>query len=278
MDKKDNPAAAARPVQISAADGHSGADLWQLAAEVPVSLCYNGVAHAVMMASPSDLEDFALGFSLSERILESTSEIDDLDVRKVDRGYLINMNVTEAAGARVAERRRNLPGQSSCGICGVIELEEALPKLPPLKAKPMASIAAVKRAARSLREHQPLNAQTRSMHAAAFADPSGAIMLAREDIGRHSALDKLIGAASRQGVGMTGGFIVLSSRCSVELVQKAVIAGVPLMVTVSAPTTLAVDLAEEAGLTLLSMAGEASVAVITDPHLMFTQQTAEAGL
>lgn len=118
MDKKDNPAAARRPVAISGAAGQKRVDLWQIAAEVPVSLCYNGVAHAIMMASPSDLEDFALGFSLSERILEGKADLEDLEVQEVERGYLIDMRVTEAANARVASRRRNLPGQTSCGICG----------------------------------------------------------------------------------------------------------------------------------------------------------------
>lgn len=251
---------------------------WGLAAEVPVSLCYNGVAHVVMMASPSDLEDFAVGFSLSERILESVADIEALDVREVDRGTLIDMRVSEAANARVASRRRNLPGQASCGICGVIELEAALPVLPKIAATPVATLAAVKRAVVSLREHQPLNAQTRSLHGAAFADPSGTIALAREDIGRHNALDKLIGAAVREGVGIAEGFAVLSSRCSVELVQKVVIAGIPLMVTVSAPTTLAVELAEEAGLTLFCMAGDSDVAIITDPHLIYSRQKTEASL
>lgn len=274
---KENPSVVDSEIEVSGSEGARPVR-WGLAAEVPVSLCYNGVAHVVMMVSPSDLEDFAIGFSLSERILKNVSDIESLDVREVDRGTLIDLRVSEAANARVSARRRNLPGQASCGICGVIELEAALPDLPKIDARPTASLAAVKSAVASLREHQPLNAQTRSLHGAAFADSSGTIVLAREDIGRHNALDKLIGAAAREGVQLSEGFAVLSSRCSVELVQKVVIAGIPLMVTVSAPTTLAVELAEDAGLTLFCMAGESSVAIITDPHSIYSRQKTEASL
>ena len=277
MSREKSPSVADHDIKVSGPEGVRQLR-WGLAAEVPVSLCYNGVAHVVMMASPSDLEDFAVGFSLSERILESVADIEALDVREVDRGTLVDLRVSEAANARVSARRRNLPGQASCGICGVIELEAALPDLPKVAARPTASLAAVKSAVASLREHQPLNAQTRSLHGAAFADQSGAIVLTREDIGRHNALDKLIGAAARQDISLEEGFALLSSRCSVELVQKAVIAGIPLMVTVSAPTTLAVELAEEAGLTLFCMAGDSSVAIITDPHSIYSRQKTEASL
>lgn len=274
---KENPSVVDCEIEVSGSDGVHQVR-WGLAAEVPVSLCYNGVAHVVMMVSPSDLEDFAVGFSLSERILKSANDIESLDVREVDRGTLIDMRVSEAANARVASRRRNLPGQASCGICGVIELEAALPDLPKIDTRPTASLMAVKKAVASLREHQPLNVQARSLHGAAFANPSGTIMLAREDIGRHNALDKLIGAAAREGVQLSEGFAVLSSRCSVELVQKVVIAGIPLMVTVSAPTTLAAELAEEAGLTLFCMAKDSSVAIITDPHSIYSRQKTEVNL
>lgn len=277
MNRKNSPSVADRDVEVSGPGGARQVQ-WGLAAEVPVSLCYNGVAHVVMMVSPSNLEDFAVGFALSERILKNVSDIESLDARKVDRGFLVDMRVSEAANARVAARRRNLPGQASCGICGVIELEAALPVLPEIDAGPTASLAAVKKAVASLREHQPLNAQTRSLHGAAFADPSGTIVLAREDIGRHNAFDKLIGAAAREDMLLEEGFALLSSRCSVELVQKAVIAGIPLMVTVSAPTTLAVELAEDAGLTLFCMAEDSSVAIITDPHSIYSRQKTEASL
>lgn len=239
---------------------------WALAAEVPVSLCYNGVAHVVMMASPSDLEDFAIGFSLSERILEGTGDIESLDVRRVDRGYLVEMRVGEAAANRVARRRRNLPGQTSCGICGVIEIEEALPALPKITATPAVTRVGVARAISTLKDHQPLNAKARSLHAAAFADASGTIVLAREDVGRHNALDKLIGAAGRREVNLADGMAVLSSRCSVELIQKAVVANVPVLVTISAPTSLAVELAEEAGLTLITASRPNDMTIICDPH------------
>lgn len=265
MDKTDPLGIAARDVNL-AGEGGSRAACWQIAEEVPVSLTFNGVAHAVMMVTPRDLEDFALGFALSERILTSPDEIENLVVNQIEKGFLIALEVSEAANARVAARRRNLPGQTSCGICGVIELEEALPKLPPISAVPKVTLAAARRALSSLREHQPLNARARSLHGAAFCDASGAVNLAREDVGRHNALDKLIGAGARGGHDLTSGFIVMSSRCSVELIQKVAIANIPFLVTASAPTTLAITLAEEAQLTLLCASGDDGLAVLVDPH------------
>lgn len=270
MIKKGNPGVVDRVVEVSSPEGVGQVRevRWGLAAEVPVSLCYNGVAHVVMMASPCDLEDFAVGFSFSERILETLDDLEDLDVRAVDHGYLIDVRVRGAANARVSARRRNLPGQTSCGICGVIELEEALPKLPAISSVPEVTLAAARRALSSLRDHQPLNARSRSLHGAAFCDASGAVLFAREDVGRHNALDKLIGAGTLGGHDLATGFIVMSSRCSVELVQKVAIANIPLLVTASAPTTLAIALAEDVGLTLLCASGNDELAILVDPHEM----------
>lgn len=269
MNREISPSVVNRDVLVFASDGGHKVR-WSLAAEVPVSLGYNGVAHVVMMASPSDLEDFAVGFSLSERILHDPGDIESLEVRRADRGYLIDMRIGEAAAARVATRRRNLPGQSSCGICGIIEIEQALPALPKIIAVPDVTRGAVAKALSSLRDHQPFNASARSLHGAAFADTSGTILAAREDIGRHNALDKLIGAAARGEIDLATGMVVLSSRCSVELVQKAAIAGVPVLATVSAPTTLAVELAEGAGMALVTGSQPEDITIICDPHNILT--------
>lgn len=270
MNHENSPSVVDRDVGVFAREGTDKVR-WALAAEVPVSLSYNGIAHVVMMASPSDLEDFAVGFSLSERILSGPGDIENLEVRRVDRGYLIDMRVGEAATARVAARRRNLPGQTSCGICGIIEMEEALPVLPKITAAPEVTCGAVAKAMSSLRDHQPLNARARSLHGAAFADASGTIMLAREDVGRHNALDKLVGAAARAGIDLASGMVLLSSRCSVELIQKAAVAGVPVLATVSAPTTLAAELAEGAGIALVNASQPGDIIIICDPHKLLTQ-------
>lgn len=267
MDKTDLLGIAERDVNL-AREGGLRAARWHIAEEVPVSLTFNGVAHAVMMASPCDLEDFALGFALSERILTSPDEIENLAVSQIEQGFLVALEVCEAANARVAARRRVLPGQTSCGICGVIELEEALPKLPPISAAPQVTLAAARNALSCLREHQPLNAQARSLHGAAYCDGSGEPLFSREDVGRHNALDKLIGAGALQGLDLGTGFVVMSSRCSVELVQKVAIANIPMLVTASAPTTLAISLAKEVRLTLLCASGDDELAILVDPHEM----------
>jgi FdhD protein len=270
MKKDEVPGIAERALKTTGPEG-SLAVHWTLADEVPVSLTFNGVAHAVMMASPSDLEDYGVGFALAERILVDPGDLRSLEVRKLERGFLIDLQVGEDAGSRVAARRRNLPGQTSCGICGIIELEEALPELAPVTASLDVSHSAVRNALSSLRDHQPLNASARSLHGAAFCSAEGSILFAREDVGRHNALDKLIGAGVRAGVDLAAGFIVMSSRCSIELVQKVVIAGVPLLATASAPTTLAVKLAEDARLTLVCASGPQDIAVLVDPHCNLAQ-------
>lgn len=275
MKKGEVPGVAERTLKTTGPEG-ALAVRWHLADEVPVSLTFNGFAHAVMMASPNDLEDYGVGFALSERILVDPDDLRSLDVRELEKGFLVDLEVGEDAGSRVAARRRNLPGQTSCGICGIIELEEALPELPPVTARLNVPFAAVRRALSSLRDHQPLNASARSLHGAAFCSAEGSILFAREDVGRHNALDKLIGAGVRTGVDLASGFIVMSSRCSIELVQKVVIAGVPLLATASAPTTLAVKLAEDTRLTLVCASGPEDIAVLVDPHCNLVQEDRQA--
>ena len=245
-----------------------------LAEEVPVSLTFNGVASAVMMMTPHDIEDFVVGFSLTEGIVDQASDVSSVEVREIFTeenmgGLLAGTQIPEACFERLSGRRRNLPGQTSCGICGVIELEAAIPQLPRLEAPAMVTASLISSAREDLRNHQPLNDITGALHAAAFVDETG-IVLVREDVGRHNALDKLIGAMARKGLDPAAGFYLLSSRCSVELVQKTVLAGCPALVTISAATTLAADRARKSGLTLISSVRKGDFAVISDPQNVIT--------
>lgn len=215
-----------------------------LAAEVPVAIEVNGIGYAVMMATPSDLEDFAHGFIASERL----GEVIEAETHDTGRGVILR--VTLASSDAVIERVRHRTSDSSCGLCGIENLEAAIRPLPPLSATVLPEPDAIFRALASLRDHQPLNAQTGAHHAAALCAADGTIRLAREDVGRHNAFDKLIGAMARGGLSWDGGFALLSSRCSYELVEKAVLAGCPMLATLSAPTALAVERAAEAGLAL----------------------------
>jgi len=219
-----------------------------LAVEVPVAVEVNGIGYAVMMATPADLEDFAWGFVASERL----GEVIDFETHAAERGMILR--ITLASGDPVIERVRHRTTDSSCGLCGIDNLEAALRPLPGLPMAKLAEPQAVFRALESLRGYQPLNARTGAHHAAALCAADGTIRLAREDVGRHNAFDKLIGAMARDGLGWDGGFALLSSRCSYELVEKAVLAGCPLLAAISAPTALAVEAAREAGLALAVLA------------------------
>ena len=243
-----------------------------LAAEVPVSLTYNGIAHVVMMCTPQDMEDFAIGFSLAEGIVESPAELLGVEVREVASGLLVRVDIPPARSEQLIGRRRGLVGQTGCGICGVTELEHAIRAVRTVPPPPVIAPQAVFRALEALSDHQPLNRATGAVHAAAFADAEGNILLAREDVGRHNALDKLVGAMAREGRNAASGFAVMTSRCSFELVQKCAGAGIPTLVTVSAPTDLAADLARRAGLTLIALARRDSALVLSDPYDLFGQQ------
>jgi FdhD protein len=241
----------------------------QLANEVPVALEFNGEGYAVMMLTPSDLEDFAVGFALSERIIVRASEIARIDIREGTRGIGVDVRLEKEHSARLAERRRSLPGQSGCGICGLTSIEEALPQLAKVSAPPPVSTAALFGALQALPARQTLNAATGAVHAASFCSANGEIMAVREDVGRHNAFDKITGHLARAGIDPTKGFALLTSRCSYELVQKAVLARIPMLVTISAPTELAVSIAKEADLTLVALARGDSVLVFNDPFFVF---------
>lgn len=228
----------------------------ELIEEVPVALVYNGLSHAVMLASPADLEDFALGFSLSEGIIARAGELYDSEIHVACEGVTVELSIASERFAGLKARRRQLAGRTGCGLCGVESLA-ALPPMPPARsaAAAVVSPAAIREALRQLPHCQKLRQRCGSAHAAAWADGQGNILCLREDVGRHNALDKLIGALSRSGAAAAGaGFVVVTSRASYEMVQKTASAGLPALVAVSAPTALAVRQARSAGLLLAGFA------------------------
>jgi FdhD protein len=235
-------------------DGAVAAITRPVAIEAPVAIEFNGIGYAVLMATPADLADLAYGFALSERLIDEAGDIEEVDAHATDRGTVLRMTLRRAVAGRVAERVRHRVSESSCGLCGIENLEQALRPLPRVTATWQGDTAAVFRALAALREHQPLNRDTGAVHAAAWCGADGTIRMAREDVGRHNAFDKLIGAMRRAGAAWDGGFALLSSRCSFELVEKAVLAGCPMLATISAPTSLAVERAQAAGLPLIVLA------------------------
>ena len=234
-----------------------------LAEETPVILAYNLSPYAVIMATPQDLEDFAVGFSLTEGVVSSAPDILGVNVVRRARGIELQVDVPAAIGAAVGSRRRRLSGRTGCGICGADDVDRVLRALPRVPDGARFTPSAVTRAMRSLAESQPLNDETGAVHAAGWSRADGSLELVREDVGRHNALDKLIGALIRAGVTASDGFIVITSRGSFELVQKAAVVGVSLLAAVSAPTALAVRVAEGVGLTLVGFAREERLTVYT---------------
>jgi FdhD protein len=216
-----------------------------------------------MMATPADLPDFGLGFALSEGILKNRDELLDIGCATVENGIEVRMAISLARFAALKERRRSLVGRTGCGICGVESLAEALRPVRPIHADPRIGIAAIYDALAALPERQVVNRITRSVHAAAWVDAEGRIALIREDVGRHNALDKLIGAMAWHDTPPTDGFALITSRCSVEMVQKAAARGIAILVAISAPTALAQRLAERCGLTLVALARPDSLLLLT---------------
>lgn len=238
--------------RLVTAAGEVRAD-WHLPEEMPVSILYNGNSFAVMMMTPQDIEDFAVGFSLTEGIADTVSDLAEVKLADVADGFIVNIKVDAAKLERAEGRRRTLTGRSGCGLCGAQSLEAVMQPLRKVHGfVPDAKIA--QKAADGLRAVQQMNALNRSTHAAAFADKTGRITLVREDIGRHNALDKLAGALARAGMDASTGFIVLSSRFSVEMAQKAAAIGVGFVVSVSAPSSFALQLAHKAGMVVAARA------------------------
>lgn len=240
----------------------------EVAVEAPVNIVYGTMPYAVMMASPADLEDFVAGFSLTEGIIRGVDEIRDIVVTPKEEGIEVAVELAPGRFREHLARRRNLSGRTSCGLCGVETLDEVPMALEQTGVEPPIALGAIHAALEALTRHQPLNRLTRSVHAAAWCDREGNILAAREDVGRHNALDKLIGARLRAGHDARGGFVLVTSRASFEMIEKTAIFGAGALVTISAPTSLAIERARKLGLTLVSVARD-------DAAILFAGELAE---
>jgi FdhD protein len=265
--RSDTMAGAAVPVRsLKVVGGLLAPNARAVPAEVPVALVYDGSTHAVMMASPSDLKDFAVGFSLTEGIVAAAEEIASLDVVHQAKGVELRLWLTTDRGRRLAERRRLIAGPTGCGLCGVESLEAATPPCPRVGAGLIVHPEEIAAAIAALPPAQALNQRTRGVHAAAFWTRAGGLAAMAEDVGRHNALDKLIGRLHRERIDAAGGIVLLTSRVSVEMVQKAAVAGAPILVAMSAPTALALETAERAGITLVAIARSDAFEIFTHSH------------
>lgn len=225
-----------------------------IAEEVAVALVYNGISHVVMMTSPNDLADFALGFSLTEGILKKPSELYSVELVPNELGIEVQMTISGQRFAELKLQRRNLTGRTGCGLCGAESLQQAIRTIQPIAIQRTITDTAVQHAVRLLEQHQPMQAETGACHGAAWCNDAGEIMLLREDIGRHNALDKLIGGLQGKDYDLSQGFVLISSRASYEMVQKVAAIGIGALVAVSAPTGLALKLARQANLQLIGFA------------------------
>jgi len=236
-----------------------------VAEEVPVAFIYNGISHAVMLATPQDLEDFALGFSLAEGILSHPKELYSIETVAQLTGIELRMEIAAERFHQLKEKRRSMTGRTGCGLCGAESLAQAL-RLPDTvnRSSETFSSAAILKALAAAHHNQPLQAETGATHASFWVTPDGEVEMAREDVGRHNALDKLLGAKAKGDI--KHGFVLTTSRASYEMVQKAAVAGVAMLVAISAPTGLAIRMAEQCGITLVGFARAEQYVVYTHPH------------
>ncbi len=235
----------------------------QLIEETPVVLAYNGAAHVVMMTTPEHLEDFGVGFSLTEELIRSPADIRSIEIVRYSQGIEVQMTVPAELAEQISGRSRKLSGRTGCGICGSDTIADVLKALHPVRQGLAVPGGSISLALEALSRHQPLNSASGAVHAAGWATAAGELVLVREDVGRHNALDKLIGALVRSGTAPEGGFLVVTSRASFEMVQKATVFGSPLLAAVSGPTGLAVRVAHLAGLTLVGFARGSRLTVYT---------------
>ena len=260
----DFPTYRARPAKIwSPADGTKTVER-DIACEIPVSIEYNCAAYAVMMVSPADLEDFVYGFSLTEGIIDGAGDIIGLDIHEVEKGIVAAVEIRESCFSRLEDFKRQMAGRTGCGLCGADRLEHVIRPLTPVPDGAPFDAAVIHQSMGKLRAHQPLNRTTGAVHAAAFCDRQGNILAVREDVGRHNALDKIIGHLMREKIDPADGYVLVSSRCSFEMVQKCAAAYLPLIAAVSAPTALAIELAEQTGVTLAALVRDDNMSIYMD--------------
>jgi FdhD protein len=252
-------------------DGRASESARVIPEETALALTYNGGTYAVMMGTPQDLEDFAIGFSLNEGIIQSPDDIVSLDVVPLDDGIELRMWLAQSRADRLSERRRHIAGPTGCGLCGIDSIAEAVRPAAIVAAGRSFSPQQITAAIQSVPQLQAINIQTRAVHAAAFSTPAAGIVALREDVGRHNALDKLAGALAQAKIAAAEGMVLLTSRVSVEMVQKTAAMGAPLMVAVSAPTALAVRMADAAGITLAAIARSDGFEIFTHPNRITTE-------
>lgn len=245
-----------------------------VAEEVPVALVYHGVPHVVMLATPANLEDLAVGFTLSESIVESRAEIQSVEAAQRDDGALeVRIGIAAAKFSELLRRQRNLTGRTGCGVCGAQTVEDAIRQPTPVSGGVEVDLTELHEVLLDLRHRQEINSRTGSVHAAAWVLPDSGIQLVREDVGRHNALDKVIGAVTRAGGDFSAGYFVITSRASYEMVQKTVTVGGTLLAAVSAPTAFAIRMAEASGLTLIGFAREHQHVVYAHPSRLVCTST-----
>ena len=245
-----------------------------VAVEAPIAIEINGLGYAVMMMTPAAFEPFVTGFLLTERLIDTGADLLAIDPFETPQGWIIRATVAEHCAARLQDRIRHRSSDTSCGLCGIAGLEQLVRPVAVRPPPPHVGVAAIFAALEGLRSHQPINRATGAAHAAAYCDASGGIVRAFEDVGRHNALDKLIGALALAGETIDAGFLLVTSRLSFEMVDKALVARAPMLVGISAPTTMALDHARAHDLTLIALARPDAVLVANDPHGMFDGQAA----
>lgn len=266
----DLPPSAVEVARLAVDSSGSNRGLRSVPEESAISLTYNRAAYAVMMITPLDVIDFGVGFTLNEGLITDPAELSDIELCRHELGLELRMTLIGTAAECTAERRRRIAGPVGCGLCGIESLTEALRPLPVVQSSLVVTREQVFTAVSMLTQAQPLNRETRAVHAAGFFRPSAGLIAVREDVGRHNALDKLAGALAKSKESAADGVLVISSRVSIELVQKAAMMGVGVMVAVSAPTALAVRAAETAGVTLIAVARNDGFEVFTAPQRVKT--------
>lgn len=257
-------------------DGGAQAASRNVPEEVPIALTYGGSTHAVMMASPANIEDFAIGFSLSEQIISNKDDIHAMEIIDLEQGIDVQMQLREELQEDYSAKKRSMAGPVGCGLCGIDSIEDVMRDLPKRASDEVKlSHSLIPGALNELSRKQELRAETGAVHAAGFMTGNGDVAMLREDVGRHNALDKLIGALSQSEHDITQGAIIITSRVSVDLIQKTVVAGASILIAVSTPTALAIRTAEQAGLTLIALARRDSFEIYTHPDRIVLEKNTD---